>query len=187
MAVARQTKSRVQLRLAESETRMMAAAGGAEGADGAEEDSGEPDRDRHPASGSALEGFDRTVGGEELLPATAAAREVLTQLLRGQDLRVQLPTRDPPPVADENERQADEGEHAQADVQIQLRTQRADICSGGGDIRPFGGDDGQEQQHPEEQGDAGPDESPDDRMAVGARGHGSTLPARDGRDRHPKG
>src|SRR5699024_5919739 len=82
--------------------------GGAEGADGAEEDSGEPDRDRHPAPGSALEGFDRTDGGEELLPATAAAREVLTQLLRGQDLRVQLSTRDPPPVADENERQRSE-------------------------------------------------------------------------------
>src|SRR5699024_3414909 len=64
--------------------------GGAEGADGAEEDSGEFDRDRHPASGSALEGFDRTVGGEELLPATAAGRKVLTQLLRGQDLRAQL-------------------------------------------------------------------------------------------------
>src|SRR5699024_4570526 len=76
--------------------------GGAEGADGAEEDSGESDRDRHPASGPALEGFDRTVGGEELLPAMAAGRKVLTQLLRGQDLRVQLPARDPAPVAEEN-------------------------------------------------------------------------------------
>src|SRR5699024_2517747 len=86
--------------------------GGAEGADGAEEDSGEPDRDRDPASGPALEGFDRTVGGEELLPAMAVGRQVLTQLLRGQDLRVQLPARDPAPVAEENEGQADEGERA---------------------------------------------------------------------------
>ena len=160
---------------------------GAEDADGADEDPGDPHGDRNPAAGSALQGFDGAVGGEEILPAVAAGGEELAQLLGREDLRPQLSARDPAAVADQDDRQAGEGDETEADVEEEFGAECAGFGTGVLGLRPFGPDDDDEHEHADESGDACPEEGMHEGAAAGARCHTSTLPGQRRRRCRPKG